>query len=860
MTDRARLADAIADAVADPAVRLVLITGEAGVGKSFLLDALAERIGGDRVWGVRALAEVPLSSLAHLVAPEESLAALTRAVLLGVSDVLHVDDLDRCDPLSLALLQRLAREPGRTIVATVRTEGSRLPASVAEFAALPAARTIAVEPFTREQTRELLAAELGGPIDAALDDAVWQRAQGNALYSLQIARVARSTGAIEERRGSWMRVSALPVPPSLRRALVDRVAALDDDDREAAEFLAGLGRIPVPRIAASGRADAVRRLAAAGIAAVHDSPTPIVGFAHPLFGEAIWEDLDPVRRHAVLREHFALESAAPDGDPVRIAVLGLEVGADVAPAALLRAARLASSGGDFSITARLAAAALPRMRGDDRIETLALLTEAQVQYGRIDDAVATMERALAETRPGRGSILLAGLYHGILLWGLHDEAAATRMLETQARRYPRGTPLLKEIFGILTAEGLAYAGRSLDALAVTERIQPRGGLWGKLTGLGRLGPQVSARIAQSRARALIELGRTAEAVRILSEDDIATRLMELEETIPGWRGGYHAALSHALREEGRPRDAVEHAMSSVEATRESGLVRASAWASLQVSACWLYVGDLVRASEWAERSFEQAGAVGLHDCERLAINIASGADGARGIRTRPEYVRRLRELPPGVGYLRQRMPVGEAWRAYADGRREEARSILVAGAERARDDGAFTSLAFVLHELLRMGGTDGVADQLAALPHGSTLVATRLLLARGLQAEDARLLVEAADAFERDGMPLFAAEAAAQAARHSGGREAAALRQRAARLAAEVGSPRTPLLDDSPPAEVLTRREREIAELATRLPSADIAARLHLSVRTVENHLTKAYTKLGISARGDLGPALGLRV
>ncbi len=850
---------AIVAAAADPAVRLVLITGEAGVGKSHLLDTVAGLLGGDRVWGVRALAEVPLSSLAHLVAPADSLTALTRALLLGVSDLLHVDDLDQCDPLSLALLSRLAREPGRTIVATVRTENGRIPDAVAELAAHPTTRLVDVPPFTREQAREVLESVLGGSVDAALDDAVWQRTRGNALYAIQLARAARASGAIAERNGSWMRVGTLPVPPSLRRALLDRVVALDDDDRATADFLAGLGRVPLSRVNAAGRADAVRRLAAAGIVAVQDGPVPIVGFAHPLFGEAIWEDLDPVRRDAVLREHFELERSARDPDPVRLAVLGLEVGAEVAPATLLRAARLASGGGDFAITARLAEAALPRMKGDDRIETIALLTEAQVQYGRIGDAVATMERELAKQRPGKGSILLAGLYHGILLWGLHDEAAATAMLATQAKRYPRGTPLLKEIFGILEAEGLAYAGRSLEALAVTERIQPRGGLWWKLTGLGRLGPQVSARIDQSRARALIELGRSGEAVRILSEEDISTRLMELEETIPGWRGGYHSALSHALREDGHPKEAVRHAMTAVEATRDSGLVRASAWASLQVAASWLYVGDLALAAEWAERSFEQAGAVGLVDCERLAVNIASGADGARGIPARPEYLRRLAELPPGVGYLRQRMPVGEAWRAYADGRREEARGILVAGARQAQEDGAFTSLAFVLHELLRMGGAEGVADQLAALPHGSAFTTARLLLARGLEGEDVEQLTEAADTFERDGMPLFAAEAAAQAARFSSGRAAAALRQRATRLAAEVGSPVTPLLAEAPPADVLTRREREIAELATRLPSADIATRLHLSVRTVENHLAKAYAKLGITARSDLGDALGVR-
>jgi DNA-binding NarL/FixJ family response regulator len=51
----------------------------------------------------------------------------------------------------------------------------------------------------------------------------------------------------------------------------------------------------------------------------------------------------------------------------------------------------------------------------------------------------------------------------------------------------------------------------------------------------------------------------------------------------------------------------------------------------------------------------------------------------------------------------------------------------------------------------------------------------------------------------------------------------------------------------------LTRREEEVAGLAARgLTSKDIAERLFLSVRTVDNHLQRAYTKLGVSSRREL--------
>jgi DNA-binding CsgD family transcriptional regulator len=54
-------------------------------------------------------------------------------------------------------------------------------------------------------------------------------------------------------------------------------------------------------------------------------------------------------------------------------------------------------------------------------------------------------------------------------------------------------------------------------------------------------------------------------------------------------------------------------------------------------------------------------------------------------------------------------------------------------------------------------------------------------------------------------------------------------------------------------ADPLSRREREVAELAARGASdREIAARLSLSVRTVNAHLRAVYAKLGVEGRGAL--------
>ena len=58
----------------------------------------------------------------------------------------------------------------------------------------------------------------------------------------------------------------------------------------------------------------------------------------------------------------------------------------------------------------------------------------------------------------------------------------------------------------------------------------------------------------------------------------------------------------------------------------------------------------------------------------------------------------------------------------------------------------------------------------------------------------------------------------------------------------------------------LTAREREVATLAAHgLSSREIAARLVVSGRTVDNLLQRVYAKLGVRRRTDLGEALRLR-
>ncbi len=161
------------------------------------------------------------------------------------------------------------------------------------------------------------------------------------------------------------------------------------------------------------------------------------------------------------------------------------------------------------------------------------------------------------------------------------------------------------------------------------------------------------------------------------------------------------------------------------------------------------------------------------------------------------------------------------------------------------------------HDAVRLGGAPQVADrleELVALCQGA-LVRVAARQARAVTERDGAQLAAISRVFEQAGMLLHAAEAAAQAAASTPdtatGRAQAA---RAVALARRCDGARTPALATLA-APALTRRELQIARLAgSGRTSREIAARLVVSVRTVDNHLASVFAELGVSRRTDLAP------
>jgi DNA-binding CsgD family transcriptional regulator len=204
-----------------------------------------------------------------------------------------------------------------------------------------------------------------------------------------------------------------------------------------------------------------------------------------------------------------------------------------------------------------------------------------------------------------------------------------------------------------------------------------------------------------------------------------------------------------------------------------------------------------------------------------------------------------------------------AWVAAARGELSLARSRLLDVAEQCRSAGESATEMHVLHDALRLDASEVVprlVELAAQLEGGWAPVYADHAIAR--THNDGATLDRVVSAFEAFGALRMAAEAAAEAAaahRRSGHvARATAAATRAAILHDASEHAAIPVLElGDVGLQALSRREREIALLAqSGFSNREIADRLSVSIRTVEGHLYRLYTKLGVRDRDELATLL----
>jgi len=313
--------------------RALVVSGEAGVGKTALLEYLSQQASGCRLAraaGVQSEMELPFAGLHQLCAPMlDNLPHLPRpqrealrtafgisagsapdrflvglAVLSLLSDaaeqqplVCVVDDEQWLDRASAHVLGFVARRLVAESVGLIFA--ARVPSS--ELMGLP---ELAVEGLSESDARALLDAALAGPVDSPVLDRIVAETRGNPLALLELSR------AVSPRQvagGFWLPPGAVRLSGGIEEHFRQRIEALPTTTRRLLLIAAAE---PVGDPALLWRAAAQMEIdAAAAVPAVEANLVEVgsrVRFRHPLVRSVVYGSALPQERREV---HAALGDA-----------------------------------------------------------------------------------------------------------------------------------------------------------------------------------------------------------------------------------------------------------------------------------------------------------------------------------------------------------------------------------------------------------------------------------------------------------------------------------------------------------------------------------------------------------------------
>jgi len=877
--------------------QVLVVRGEAGVGKTALLDHLDGQASGCRVAraaGVESEMELPfaglqqlcapmLGSLDHLPEPQRDalgtafgLAAgeapdrfLVGLALLGLLAeasgdrplVCLIDDaqwLDRASAQVLAFAaRRLLAEPVAVVFAV------REPSANRELAGLP---EFEVHGLRDGDARSLLESVIPGRLDARVRDRIVAETRGNPLALLELPR-GLTPG---ELAGGFGRPDARPLASRIEQSFLRRLQSLPGPTQRLLLTAAAepLGDVPLLHGAAERLGigpDAALPAETAGLIEIDLR----VRFRHPLVRAAAYRAATGPDRREV---HRALaEATDPGADPDRRAWhrAHAAVGPDEAVAAELErsAARAAGRGGVAAEAAFLERATEltpdPRHRGPRALAT----ARAQLDAGAPDEASKLLAVAEACPLDELQEAQLVRLHARIAFARSRGNDAPPLLLEAARRLEPLDAGLARETY--LDALGAAiFAGRLAEGTGVDQVAEA--------TRRAPLGPQppqtmdllldgLTTRFTDGYAAAVPPLRRALEALR--DQDGTATDHLR-------WQWMACRIASELWEDEIWDELAIRH----VRAARETGALAVLPLALTYRSGTHVHAGEFDAAEALIEESDAITRSIGGAPLMYTTVLLAAW---------------RGREAPAAalieVGH-RDATPRGEgrgvSWGDYAtallrNGLGDYDAALVAAQSACAHDD--IGLVAWPMVELIEAGARsdrpDVAGPALERLAERTRAAGTdwalgmearsRALLSDGPEAE--ALYQEAIDRLGRSRVAVHLARAhlvygewLRRQQRRVDARHhlrtahdmltrfgAQAFAERAHRELQATGE--TVRKRSMETRNVLTAQETQVARLAaTGHTNPEIGSQLFISPRTAEYHLHKVYSKLGISSRRQL--------
>jgi DNA-binding CsgD family transcriptional regulator len=848
----------------DPAA--VVIAGAAGVGKSRLTREITDRAD-ERGWstnmivGLKAASSIPFGAIAPLLdepvqdaSPVEILAQARRALTPaggGPTRLLAVDDAQRLDPSTATLVHQVVVEGICRTVLTVRT-GEPAPYAIEELWTSGLAEWRELEGLSGAQTGELLATVLGGPVDGATRHRLWEASGGNVLYLHELVLGAFSTGALREDGGIWRLRGSAAIPPRLIELIERRLDNLAPDARAGLDVLAFAERIDLHQVSKLVDIDTLERLENEGLVEViEEGGTPLIVLAHPLYGEAVRATMPVLRQRRVCATLADVVEAAGMprlGDVVRVATWRLDAGQVVDADLLSTAAHRAYKGNDYALADRLANAARAAGSG---VRAGLVLARSAMRAGRHQEAADILAELAAEATTDKERVAVADtrvLVLGLYLGRARDAVAVLDETIAEVRQTELVDQVRASVVNVLAREP-----RPLDAVEAARPLldRPDSPLFWRAAGSASIALAVCGRLEDAIAvgrRGYEAHARLGVAVGVLPEVQFIGQL-------------------HALLSSGKPQQAADLATKGYDAAVAVQDSEFQADFAMHAGLICVHEGRLAAAG----RHFREAAAV-CREINEIAIlrwtlggvALAAGMRSARA--DSAAAVAELATLAPSPRQMHELELVerGRAWMAACNGEKSEAIAVLRAAAARAADTDQVVVEALLRHDVARLGDPRAEQHRLAelgALIDGEFIPALAEH-ARALASGSAASLEAAANRLAEFGAALIAYEAALDAAaawRTEGfGRRAAACDELGRRLAAQCEGVRSPAARSEAGFVALTIREHEVAALAANgLSSREIADKLYVSHRTVENHLQRIYDKLGVSNRNQLAAVLG---
>ena len=886
-------------------LRIVLVDGPAGIGKSRLLGELSARAARD---GARVLAGsatefeqvMPFGMFLDTISTltwaggEDWLSAsgadrfrlyreIREALAAPTEDaagaIIVLDDVQWADEASLGLLEFLLRRPpvGLTgMVLSYRTGMCPHRLTRALRTLEDCTTRIRVPPLRQAEIDLLLPGQ-----SAARRRLLAEASAGNPLYLRLLAEVP--THALPSFGGS------APVLDEAVAGLLDEtiqadLAGLDGDEslviRAAAvggaevdaDLAAAIARLPEDRVL-----EALDKLAAQGLMVAQRGR---FRFAHPLLRAAAYGLSGPgwqLSAHRRAAEHLARIDAPP---MLRAQHLqhALRPGDVESAAELAHAARSALASAPAASAQWFAAVldALPGTIGSQgwRTELQLLLARALLTCGRLDQADAVLQSLLAHQGPGhRETVTLLAQCNRLL--GRSRQAYA--LLETIATdpRDPDSTLLLVELAFIDLMNGRIEQGverlsrfardddgrhRAAETAAtvlLAFAAASRGEIEDAIPGLEAADRAVDA-MGDDELRVILDqvVPALAWGTYLLEQHDRALSLLSRAIRV-AQACGHAYVLPHlytiqacTLTRHGRLVEAMAAAEDAEETAEAFGATDMAALARSQRlrALLWMKGPDAVREL-WERGSRLPAPDSALFRLLAATILIEVGLEA--GIESTPDVARLL-----DLDKTWQADPMrGARWAQAAQ--TALACGDLVAARERA-EHAVSTAIALGLHGQLGM----------ARLALGAVQMAS------GDPAAAAREAQGAIEAYTLAGMPIQQGQAHLLAADATGrlrdlataGRHVAAARalfqkqgadwldRRAVQAQRRVSARQS---RSSVGQQVLSKREYQVAELVAQgMTNQEIGDRLFVSPRTVETHVGRVLAKLGITSRSGVARRL----